>query len=78
MEVIVEEVIEKGCNLIVVYYLIVFKGLKSLIGCNYVEWVVIQAIKYDIVIYVIYINFDSVYYQGVNIWIVEKLQLENI
>lgn len=36
MEVIIEEVIVKGCNFIVVYYFIVFKGLKCFMGCIYV------------------------------------------
>jgi dinuclear metal center YbgI/SA1388 family protein len=76
-EAIVEEAIEKGCNLIVAHHPIVFKGLKSLTGRNYVERVVIQAIKHDIAIYAIHTNLDSVYHQGVNTRIAEKLQLEN-
>lgn len=76
-EAIVEEAIEKGCNLIVAHHPIVFKGLKSLTGRNYVERVVIQAIKHDVAIYAIHTNLDSVYHQGVNTRIAEKLQLEN-
>lgn len=47
-------------------------------GKNYVEWVIIKVIQYNIVIYVIYINFDNVYYKGVNVKIGEKIGLENI
>lgn len=76
-EAIVEEAVEKGCNLIVAHHPIVFKGLKSLTGRNYVERVVIQAIKNDIAIYAVHTNLDSVYYQGVNTRIAEKLKLQN-
>ncbi|MEQ8702554.1 MAG: Nif3-like dinuclear metal center hexameric protein [Phaeodactylibacter sp.] len=76
-EAIVAEAIEKGCNLIVAHHPIVFKGLKSLTGRNYVERVVIQAIRHDIAIYAIHTNLDSVYYQGVNTRIAEKLKLQD-
>jgi dinuclear metal center YbgI/SA1388 family protein len=74
-EAIVEEAAEKGCNLIVAHHPIVFKGLKSLTGRNYVERVVIQAIKHDIAVYAIHTNLDSVYHKGVNEKICEKLGL---
>lgn len=76
-EAVVAEAIEKDCNLIVAHHPIVFKGLKSLTGRNYVERVVIQAIKHDIAIYAIHTNLDSVYYQGVNTRIAEKLKLQH-
>lgn len=75
-EAVVEEAAEKGCNLIVAHHPIVFKGLKSLTGRNYVERVVIQAIKHDIAIYAIHTNLDSVYHKGVNEKICEKLGLQ--
>ena len=75
-EAIVEEAAEKSCNLIVAHHPIVFKGLKSLTGRNYVERVVIQAIKHDIAIYAIHTNLDSVYHKGVNEKICEKLGLK--
>ena len=76
-EAIVAEAVEKGCNLIVAHHPIVFKGLKRLTGRNYVERVIIQAIKHDIAIYAIHTNLDSVYYKGVNTRIAEHLGLEN-
>lgn len=76
-EAIIEEAVGKGCNLIVAHHPIVFKGLKSLTGRNYVERVVMQAIKQDIAIYAIHTNLDSVYYQGVNTRIAEKLKLQH-
>lgn len=75
-EAIVEEAIEKGCNLIVAHHPIVFGGLKKFTGKNYVERTVIKAIKNDIAIYAIHTNLDNVI-AGVNGKIAEKLNLQN-
>lgn len=75
-ESIVEEAIEKGCNLIVAHHPIVFGGLKKFTGKNYVERTVIKAIKNDIAIYAIHTNLDNVI-AGVNGKIAEKLGLIN-
>ena len=59
-EAVVQEAMEKGCNLIVSHHPIVFKGLKKLTGKNYVERTVIKAIKYDIALFAIHTNLDHV------------------
>ncbi|PIB34618.1 Nif3-like dinuclear metal center hexameric protein [Reichenbachiella sp. 5M10] len=64
-EAVVEEAITKGCNLIVSHHPIVFSGLKSLTGKNYVERTVIKAIKNDIALFSIHTNLDNVH-TGVN------------
>ncbi len=74
-EGVVEEAIEKGCNLIVAHHPIIFRGLKRLTGRNYVERVVIRAIRHGIAIYAIHTNLDNVYRQGVNSKIAERLGL---
>ncbi|MDN3202627.1 Nif3-like dinuclear metal center hexameric protein [Algoriphagus sediminis] len=74
-EDVVEEAIELGANLIVAHHPIVFKGLKSLTGKNYVERTVIKAIKGDIAIYAIHTNLDHVA-RGVNKRISDKLNLQ--
>ncbi len=76
-EEIVEEAIQKNCNLIVAHHPIVFKGLKKLNGKNYVERTVIKAIKNDIAIYAIHTNLDHVA-TGVNWEIANRLGLKNI
>ncbi len=75
LESIIDEAVERGCNLVVAHHPIVFKGLKRLNGSNYVERVVIKAIKNDVAIYAIHTNLDAVYRNGVNAKIAEKLGL---
>ncbi len=76
-EAVVEEAIEKGVNLIVAHHPIIFSGLKSFTGKNYIERTIIKAIKHDIAIYAAHTNIDSVK-GGVNSVICQKLKLENI
>src|SRR6218665_861589 len=73
-EAIVNEALEKNCNLIVAHHPIVFKGLKKITGKNYVERTVIAAIKNDIAIYAIHTNLDNVL-NGVNGKIADLLGL---
>lgn len=77
IESIVEEAIDKKCNLIIAHHPIVFKGIKQLNGKNYVERTIIKAIKNDIAIYAIHTNLDNVD-QGVNRKIGEVLGLKNL
>jgi dinuclear metal center YbgI/SA1388 family protein len=77
IEAVIDEAIEKKCNLVVAHHPIVFGGLKTFTGKNYVERVVIKAIKNDIAIYVAHTNLDNVYHNGVNGKIAEKIGLVN-
>lgn len=74
---VVQEAVQKGCNLIVAHHPIVFRGLKKLTGRNYVERTVMQAIKNDVAIYASHTNLDNVT-GGVNFKIAEKLGLRNV
>ncbi|PZX61301.1 dinuclear metal center YbgI/SA1388 family protein [Algoriphagus ratkowskyi] len=74
IESTIEEAIALGANMIVAHHPIVFKGLKSLTGKNYVERTIIKAIKNDIAIYAIHTNLDHVA-QGVNKRISDRLGL---
>jgi dinuclear metal center YbgI/SA1388 family protein len=76
LENIVDEAIEKKCNLIVSFHPIIFSGLKKLNGNSYVERVVIKAIKNDIAIYAMHTALDNSF-QGVNAKICEVLKLQN-
>lgn len=75
-EDVVDEAISKGCNLILAHHPIVFGGLKSFTGKNYVERTVIKAIKNDVAIYALHTNLDNVQ-SGVNQKMGEKLGIEN-
>ena len=74
-EEVVDDAISKGCNLIVAHHPIIFKGLKSLTGKNYVERTIIKAIQNNIAIYASHTNLDSVV-NGVNTKIATKLGLQ--
>ncbi|MCB0476867.1 MAG: Nif3-like dinuclear metal center hexameric protein [Crocinitomicaceae bacterium] len=76
-EDIIDEALRKNCNLIIAHHPIVFKGLKSFTGRNYVERTVIKAIKNDIAIYAIHTNLDN-YLNGVNFEIGNHLGLQNL
>ncbi|WP_288371833.1 Nif3-like dinuclear metal center hexameric protein [uncultured Algoriphagus sp.] len=75
-EEVVDEAIQLGVNLVVAHHPIVFKGLKSLTGKNYVERTVIKAIKNDVAIFAIHTNLDHVAH-GVNKRIADRLSLLN-
>src|SRR5688500_5323731 len=74
---VIKDALEKNCNLIIAHHPIIFRGLKQLTGKNYVEQVIIEAIKNDIAIYATHTNLDNVIL-GVNGKIAEKLGLKNI
>jgi dinuclear metal center YbgI/SA1388 family protein len=73
-EAVVDEAIRDKCQLIIAHHPIVFGGLKKLNGKNYVERVVIKAIKNNIAIYAIHTNYDNVI-EGVNAKICQRLGL---
>ncbi len=75
-EDVIDESISLGCNLVIAHHPIVFSGLKKFNGKNYVERVIMKAIKNDIAIYAAHTNLDSVS-NGVNAKIAEKLGLSN-
>ena len=76
LEGVVDEAIEKKCNLIISFHPIIFKGLKKLTGNNYVERVVIKAIKHDLAIFSMHTALDNAW-QGVNDMICNQLELKN-
>ena len=76
-EEVIDEAIQRNCGLVIAHHPIVFSGLKSLTGKNYIERTILKAIKNDIAIYAIHTNLDNVK-NGVNKKIAEKIGLENL
>jgi len=76
-EEVVQEAIDRNCNLIVAHHPIIFKGLKKLTGSNYVERIVLKAIRNNVALYAIHTNLDNVH-TGVNRKIAEKIGLKNL
>lgn len=76
LESVIDEAIEHKCNLIVSFHPIIFKGLKKINGANYVERVVLKAIKHDIAIYAIHTALDNSL-RGVNDIICNTLGIGN-
>lgn len=76
IEAVIDEAIAKKCNLVVAHHPIVYSGVKKITGKNYIERVIIKAIKNDIAIYACHTNLDNVKL-GVNNIIADKLGLQN-
>ncbi len=77
LESVVDEAIEKGCNLIISFHPIIFSGLKKLTATDYVSRAVIKAIKNDISIYATHTALDMAY-GGVSYRMAEALQLQQV
>lgn len=75
-EQVIDEAVKHNINLIIAHHPIIFKGIKSLTGKNYVERTVIKAIKNDIALYAAHTNLDNIH-QGVNKIIGDKLGIKN-
>lgn len=73
-EEVLNEAIREKCELVIAHHPVIFGGLKRLNGKNYVERVVMKAIRNNIAVYAIHTNYDNVT-EGVNAKICERLGL---
>ena len=71
-EAVLDEAIEKGCNLIVSHHPLIFHKLAHLTGDDFVQRVVVKAIKHDIAIVSMHTNMDAAI-GGVNYRIASKM-----
>lgn len=76
LESVIAEAIAKNCNMVVCFHPIVFSGMKKITGKNYVERVVLQAIKNDVAIYAVHTALDN-HKDGVNKVLCDALGLVN-
>lgn len=75
-EQVVDEALEKKCNLIISHHPVVFTGIKKFTGSDFVQRTLIKAIKNDIALYACHTNLDNVI-GGVNSKIADKIGLIN-
>ncbi len=76
LENVVDEAVEKNCDLIISFHPIIFNGLKKLTNKTYVERVISKCILNNINIYTIHTNLDN-HPKGVNYQIAKHLDLHN-
>ena len=74
-EAVVDEAIEKGCNVVVSHHPILFKPIKSLTGKDHSERTIIKAIRNQIALIAVHTNLDNVKH-GVNAVIADRLGLK--
>ncbi len=74
---IIDEAIQKGCDMIISHHPLLFNGIKKITGRTYIEKIVHKAIKNDIVIYSAHTHFDNIK-NGVNNMLAEKIGLINL
>ncbi len=75
-EKIMDEAIEKNCNLIISHHPLIFTGIKSLTGSSGIERLVIRAINEKIAVFAVHTNLDN-HYEGVNQFLCSKLGIVN-
>ena len=76
-EQIVDEAIQKGCNLIVSHHPLLFRGLKTISDLTDVQRTVMKAIVNGICVISMHTNMDNAK-GGVNFKIAEKLGLQDV
>ncbi|MDR3184060.1 MAG: Nif3-like dinuclear metal center hexameric protein [Prevotellaceae bacterium] len=76
-EAVLEEAVRLGANMIVSHHPVIFHGLKKITGATYVERIVAQAIKHNVVLYAAHTNMDSAS-RGVSRVMAQQLGLRDI
>ncbi len=74
-EAVVNEAIARGCNVVVSHHPLIFGGLKSLTGANWVERTLIKALRAGVALYAIHTNLDNVAH-GVNAELARRIGLQ--
>ena len=76
-ERIIDEAVEKGCNLVVSHHPLLFRGLKTIADLDDVQRTVRRAIKNDVCVVSMHTNMDNAR-GGVNFKMAEKLGLQGV
>ncbi|MEP6795337.1 MAG: Nif3-like dinuclear metal center hexameric protein [Saprospiraceae bacterium] len=75
-EEILDEAVQRGCNVVISHHPAIFYGLKRITGSNLTERLVMKAIKEDLILYAIHTNLDNILQNGVNERIAQQLDLK--
>ena len=75
-EEVLDEAVEKNCNLVISHHPLIFSGIKSLTGHTDTERIVIRAIRGNIAIFALHTNLDN-HFEGVNNFLCSKLGILN-
>lgn len=76
-EEVLDEALDRHCNMIVSHHPLLFKGLKEVTGRTATERILIKAIRENVAIYSAHTNLDSAW-EGVSHEIAHILDLRNI
>lgn len=76
-EDVLQEALQKECNIIISHHPLIFKGVKNLTGANQVQKLIIEAVKNDIAVYSAHTNLDSTR-NGVSYEIARRLGVGNL
>jgi len=76
-EEVLDEAIEKGCNLVISHHPLLFKALKQITNQNMTARCITKAIKNNLTIYSAHTNLDNISH-GVSFTMAEKLNLKNL
>ena len=74
---LVEEAVEKGCNMVVTHHPLIYKGVKRINGQDPVGQAIIKAVKNGVAVYAAHTTADKVL-AGVSGSMAEKLGLVNV
>jgi dinuclear metal center YbgI/SA1388 family protein len=75
-DAVLDEALTNGCNVIIAHHPLIFTGLKKMTGKNYVQRLVMKAIRENLHIIALHTNLDN-QRQGVNARIASRLGLIN-
>jgi dinuclear metal center YbgI/SA1388 family protein len=75
-EDVLQEAIEKKCDVIIAHHPVVFQGIKRLNGSTSTERIVMEAIRKQIALVAIHTNLDNMHH-GVNQRIAQRLELQH-
>jgi dinuclear metal center YbgI/SA1388 family protein len=75
-EEIVEEALNKKCNLVISHHPLIFEGLKKINSNTHIGRSIIKAIKNELSLYAIHTNIDN-HIEGLNSILARKLGLKN-